>query len=125
VKGVPCPRRLARRIDIGRGRNEGSWTTVEPGRADGGVRAELTYPPTGDDAADYREDAKEEALPGTCQEKPVDEIITALVPSREAGIPAVVEVSHKECSAGEVPMIQADGKWYVDETEVEGSLICT
>ena len=93
------------------------------GDAGPGVRAELAYPESA--AADHRREVAEDERPGGCQEKQPKEFRTALVPSREPGIPAVVEVSNEDCGPSEVPMIKADGRWLVDETEVEPGLICT
>lgn len=92
------------------------------GERGAGVRAELAYPESA--AEDLRREAAEEERPGDCKEQKPKEFQTARVPSREPGIPAVVEVSNEDCPGGEVPMIKAEGRWLVDESEVSADLIC-
>lgn len=88
-----------------------------------GRRAELVYPESAQ--AEEREKVAEEEAPGGCQPASEVDVITAIVPSREPGIPLVVEVSGGGCAQTEVPMIEVDGQWYIDASEIMIGLICT
>lgn len=93
------------------------------GEAGAGVRAELAYPETA--AEGHREDVAEEEGPAGCEPLPPKDFTTALVPSPEPGIPAVVEISNEDCPPSEVPLIEVDGSWFVDETEIDPNLLCS
>lgn len=92
------------------------------GEQGAGVRAQLVYPEN--KAQAHRDEVEKEEAPGGCTPEEVQETTTARVPSREPGIPAVVEVSNAECGTAEIPMIKVDGVWLVDETEVVFELAC-
>lgn len=87
-----------------------------------GVRADLGYP--AEAAAEHRAEAAQEETPGGCEPQETKELTTALLPNPEPGIAFGVEVSNEDCNEGEVPMIEVDGRWYVDENEVSAVLIC-
>jgi len=89
------------------------------GERGAGVRAELAYPESA--AAEHRREAGEEERPGGCKEEQPKEFQVALV-SRE---PAVVEISNEECSRTALPMLKVDGRWLVDESQVDRDFICT
>lgn len=93
------------------------------GERGAGVRAELAYPESA--ASEHRAELADEEKPGGCEPETPKPFTTALVPSREAGIPAVVEISNEDCEPTEVPMIEVDGAWFVDETEVDPGLLCS
>ena len=87
-----------------------------------GVRADLAYP--ADAAEEHRAEASQEERPGGCEPQETRELTTALLPLPEPGIAVAVEVSNEDCNEGEVPMIEVNGLWYVDENEVSAVLIC-
>lgn len=93
------------------------------GEEGAGLRAQLVYPEAAQE--EQRTEQREEEAPGGCDPKPVSDVVTATVPSREEGIPLVVEVSGEDCTRTEVPMIEVDGAWYVDTSEISIGLICS
>lgn len=88
-----------------------------------GVRADLAYPESA--AEDHRAEVAEEEQPGDCQEMEPKEFTIASIPNAEPGIPVAFEVSNEDCPTSEVPMIEADDRWLVNESEVDPDLLCT
>ena len=91
--------------------------------ADGaGVRARYAYPETA--AAEHREQQREEEEPGGCTTRPVTPITTTRRPGAQ-GVAVVVEVSSEDCRVTAIPMVEVDGSWLVDESEIDPHLICS
>lgn len=93
------------------------------GERGAGLRAQLVYPPA--EAEEHRKEAAEEAAPGGCQEKPVPDILAVQVPG-EGKFPILVEVSNSvDCTKpSKIPLIQIEGRWFVDQREFNPDLLC-